>query len=135
MIPLQASEIAKIVGGELIGSDISVTAAPVFSSNQATAGSIFLALAGEKTDGHNYVTDAFSHGAVLAFVTKPVSERCIVVEDVLNSLNLLAAHVRRVLPDLEVVALTGSQGKTTTKDLLKHILEMVPLKRALSMNL
>lgn len=125
MIPLQASEIAKIVGGELIGSDISVTAAPVFSSNQATAGSIFLALVGEKTDGHNYVSDAFSHGAVLAFVTKPVSERCIVVEDVLNSLNLLAAHVRRALPDLEVVALTGSQGKTTTKDLLKHILETV----------
>lgn len=70
MIALQASEIAKIVGGELIGSDITVTAAPAFNSSQATNGSIFLALLGEKTDGHNFVSDAFAHGAVLALVTR-----------------------------------------------------------------
>lgn len=125
MIELKASEIAKIVGGELHGSDISVTSAPVFNSSLATEGSIFLALAGEKTDGHNYISDAFAHGSVLAFVTREVSERCIVVTDVIEALNALAAHVRQALPDLKVIALTGSQGKTTTKDLLNNILETV----------
>ena len=125
MINLHASEIAKIVGGELFGSDVSVTQPPVFNSSQATSGCIFLALVGEKTDGHNYVGDAFSRGAVLALVTKQVPETCIVVPDVLVALNLLASHVRQSLPNLEVIALTGSQGKTTTKDLLKHVLETV----------
>ena len=125
MINLQASQIAKIVGGELVGSDITVTAAPVFNSSQATEGSIFLALVGENTDGHKFISDAFEHGAVLAFVTREVPERCIVVKDVIAALNLLASFVRNALPDLKVIALTGSQGKTTTKDLLRHILETV----------
>ena len=125
MINLQASQIAKIVEGELVGSDITVTAAPVFNSSQATEGSIFLALVGENTDGHKFISDAFEHGAVLAFVTSEVPERCIVVKDVIAALNLLASFVRNALPDLKVIALTGSQGKTTTKDLLRHILETV----------
>jgi UDP-N-acetylmuramoyl-tripeptide--D-alanyl-D-alanine ligase len=125
MIELKASEIAKIIDGQLIGSDITVTAAPVFNSNQATEGSIFLALVGEKTDGHNYISDAFARGCVLALVTKEVPERCIVVKDVLAALNSLASYVRQALPELKVIALTGSQGKTTTKDLLRHILETV----------
>ena len=123
MIALKASEIAQIVGGQLKGSDVIVNAAPVFDSAQATPGAIFLALKGEKTDGHKFVADAFARGAVLALVTTASSERCIVVSDVLEALNKLAAHVRDQLKSLQVVALTGSQGKTTTKDLLQHILE------------
>ena len=125
MITLKASEIAKIVGGELIGDDVAVTAPPVFDSNSATSGSIFLALKGEKADGHTYVDSAFANGAVLAIVSSPSTKRCIVVKDVLTALNKLAAHVRKALPDLTVIAITGSQGKTTTKDLLQHILESV----------
>ena len=75
MIALKASEIARIVGGELKGSDVSVTTAPVFDSGQASPGSIFLALKGEKADGHKFVADAFARGAVLAFVTTASSER------------------------------------------------------------
>ena len=125
MIELKASEIAKIVGGVLHGSDISVTSAPVFNSTQATEGSIFLALVGEKSDGHNYISDSFARGSVLALVTREVPDRCVVVADVLAALMALAAHVRQSLPELKVIALTGSQGKTTTKDLLRHILETV----------
>ncbi|QLL25173.1 UDP-N-acetylmuramoyl-tripeptide--D-alanyl-D-alanine ligase [Actinobacteria bacterium IMCC26103] len=125
MIALKASQIAQIVGGELIGGDITVTAAPVFDSSTAIPGSIFLALRGEKTDGHKFIEDAFTHGAVLALVTVASPQRCIVVPDVLAALNKLAAHVRSELKDLQVIALTGSQGKTTTKDLLEHILESV----------
>jgi UDP-N-acetylmuramoyl-tripeptide--D-alanyl-D-alanine ligase len=82
-----------------------------------------LALKGEKSDGHKYISEAFSRGAVLAIVSVASSDRCIVVPDVLTALNKLAAHVRDLLSDLQVIALTGSQGKTTTKDLLHHILE------------
>lgn len=125
MIALNASEIAQIVGGELIGGDVTVTAAPVFDSTHAIPGSIFLALRGEKTDGHKFIEDAFNHGAVLALVTAASPQRCIVVSDVLAALNKLAAYVRSELKELQVIALTGSQGKTTTKDLLQHILESV----------
>lgn len=125
MIALKASQIAQIVGGELIGGDVTVTAAPVFDSSQASPGSIFLALRGEKTDGHKFIEDAFTHGAVLALVTVASPQRCIVVPYVLAALNKLAAHVRSELKDLQVIALTGSQGKTTTKDLLQHILESI----------
>lgn len=125
MIALKASQIAQIVGGELIGGDSTVTAAPVFDSSTAIPGSIFLALRGEKTDGHKFIEDAFTHGAVLALVTVASPQRCIVVPDVLAALNKLAAYVRSELKDLQVIALTGSQGKTTTKDLLQHILESV----------
>jgi len=123
MITLRASEIAKIVGGELIGDDIAVTGAPVFDSSVATPGSIFLALKGEKADGHSFINSAFANGAVLAFVTAASEQRCIVVPDVMSALSKLAAHVRSTLKDLTVIAITGSQGKTTTKDLLQHILD------------
>jgi UDP-N-acetylmuramoyl-tripeptide--D-alanyl-D-alanine ligase len=125
MITLRASEIAKIVGGKLIGDDIAVTGAPVFDSSAATPGSIFLALKGEKADGHSFINSAFANGAVLAFVTVASEQRCIVVPDVMSALSKLAAHVRSSLKDLTVIAITGSQGKTTTKDLLQHILDSV----------
>ena len=63
MIALKASVIAQIVGGELKGTDVTVTAAPIFDSAQATAGSLFLALKGENTDGHTYIASAFAKGA------------------------------------------------------------------------
>lgn len=122
MISLAASKIAEIVEGKLYGEDISVTAAPVFNSTQATAGSIFLALKGPARDGHDFVSDAFAHGAVLALTTSQVSQRCIVVDDVTKALGMLAAFVRNELKNLKVIAITGSQGKTTTKDLLSHLL-------------
>jgi UDP-N-acetylmuramoyl-tripeptide--D-alanyl-D-alanine ligase len=125
MIDIRAAEIADIVGGKLIGSDVTVTAAPIFNSKAAVPGSIFLALVGENVDGHQYISDAFANGSVLAITTREVPERCIVVNDVMAALNLLATFVRASLPNLKVIALTGSQGKTTTKDLLSHILSTV----------
>ena len=122
MISLAATKIAEIVEGKLYGEDISVTAAPVFNSSQATAGSIFLALKGPAREGHDFVSDAFAHGAVLALTTSQVSQRCIVVDDVTKALGMLAAFVRGELKNLKVIAITGSQGKTTTKDLLSHLL-------------
>lgn len=122
MIALNASEIAKIVGGVLSGGDIEINKPPVFNSALASKGSIFLALKGETRNGHDFVSDAFKNGAEIALVSQAVNERHILVSDVLVALGKLAAYVRMQLPNLQVIAVTGSQGKTTTKDLLSHLL-------------
>ena len=65
MISLNASEISALVGGKLHGEDVVVCANPVIDSRAATTGSLFIAIKGEKVDGHDFVSDAQSHGAVL----------------------------------------------------------------------
>lgn len=117
-----ASEIAAIIGGTLSGEDILVTAAPSLKSSDVKQGGIFLAIQGENVDGHDFVHDAFSHGAVLAITTRTVSQRHVLVTDVTAALALLARFARSELKDLTVIGITGSQGKTTTKDLLRHML-------------
>lgn len=125
MIPLQASAIAKIVGGELHGVDLLVTQAPVLNSDDAIDGSLFLALKGENVDGHDFADDAFTRGAVVALVSKPIKGNYILVDDVTKALGALAHHVRITLTDLIVIGITGSQGKTTTKELLASVLSGV----------
>jgi UDP-N-acetylmuramoyl-tripeptide--D-alanyl-D-alanine ligase len=125
MIPLHASEIAKIVGGNLVGDDVLVTAAPVINSAKAIVGSIFLAISGANVDGHDFVSDAHKHGAVLTFASKTVEGPHIVVEDVVVAIGKLAKYVRKELINLKVVGITGSQGKTTTKELLASVLANV----------
>ena len=125
MIPLHASEIAKIVGGELVGDDVLVTAAPVINSAQAVPGAIFLAIKGANVDGHDFVGDAHKHGAVLTFASKAVEGPHIVVADVVAAVGKLAKHVRKELSNLMVIGITGSQGKTTTKELLASVLANV----------
>ena len=126
MIRMKTSTIAKIVDGKLnVDGNLEVWLAPVFDSRKATAGSFFLALEGSNQDGHDYVDSAIKNGAVFALVGKEVSAPNIQVADVLTALGKLAAHVRLQLPNLKVIGITGSQGKTTTKDLLHHILESI----------
>ena len=125
MIPLQASAIAAIVGGSLHGDDLRVTEPPVLNSADAIAGSLFLALKGENVDGHDFAADAFTRGAVVALVSKPVSGNHIIVDDVTRALGALAHYVRKELKNLSVVGITGSQGKTTTKELLASVLSQV----------
>ncbi len=122
MISMKASEIAQIIGGELHGSDIEVSQRAFLSSGQCIEGSIFLAIKGERVDGHDFAADAFSRGAVLAITSKEIAERCIVVPDVTVAVSALATSLRIRLKDLTVIGITGSQGKTTTKELLAEIL-------------
>jgi UDP-N-acetylmuramoyl-tripeptide--D-alanyl-D-alanine ligase len=125
VIALHASEIAKIVGGKLVGDDVLVTAAPVINSAQAVPGAIFLAIKGANVDGHDFVGDAHKHGAVLTFASKAVEGPHIVVADVVAAVGKLAKHVRKELSNLMVIGITGSQGKTTTKELLASVLANV----------
>lgn len=125
MISISATEVAQIVGGTLIGDDVTVTAPAVLNSSQATPGSLFLAIKGERVDGHDFAGDAFKNGAVLALTTKSIAGNHIVVSDVTEALGKFAHHVREALKDLIVIGITGSQGKTTTKELLNSVLSQV----------
>jgi UDP-N-acetylmuramoyl-tripeptide--D-alanyl-D-alanine ligase len=122
MIALSASEIADIVKGKLHGEPAAIVCMPaVFDSREAKKGSLFLALVGENQDGHDYVDAAISNGAVLTFSTRAVSGNHVVVGDVIEAVSLLAQFVRSQLQKMKVIGITGSQGKTSTKDLLRAI--------------
>jgi UDP-N-acetylmuramoyl-tripeptide--D-alanyl-D-alanine ligase len=126
MITLTAGEIALLIGGELhCDKDLLVSKAPVFDSRKAIPGCIFLALQGEFADGHDYAADAYRAGAMFSITTKRIDGPCIVVKDVIEALSILAAFVRKRLTNLKVIGITGSQGKTSTKDLLTHMLTQV----------
>ena len=119
---MKASEIASVVQGTLHGEDVTVSEAAVINSSEATPGSLFLAIKGERVDGHDFVADAREHGALLTLSTKSVEGPHIVVTDVVVALGKLAQHVRSNLLNLTVIGITGSQGKTTTKELMASIL-------------
>ena len=127
MIKLRAAEFAKIVDGQLfnLAEDEILNQDPVINSDQATADKFFVAFAGENTDGHNFVDDAIANGAKFALVSKPVSAPSILVKDVGLALLTLTSAVRARISDLKVVGITGSQGKTTTKEYLLSILTQV----------
>lgn len=94
-------------------------------SRKVTTGSMFFALKGDNFDGNKYAAQALESGAAYAVVDDPgvaVSERFIVVEDVLKTLQALARHHRRELR-IPIIAITGSNGKTTTKELTNRVLQ------------
>ena len=123
MIKLTVGEICAITGGKAnCDLNLTVLEAPVFDSRKVKAGSFFLALKGENQDGHDFIGDAISNGAIFALTSKSVSEPAVLVDDVLLALGKLAAYVRSQLNNLIVIGITGSQGKTTTKELLRHLL-------------
>ena len=126
MITLTAGEIALLVGGEVFcDKDLLVSKAPVFDSRLATPGCFFLALKGENADGHEFAADAYRNGSMFSLSSQRIDGPCIVVKDVLEALSILAAFVRKRLDKLIVIGITGSQGKTSTKDLLTHMLGAV----------
>jgi len=126
MIKLTLNQIAEIVNGKVINADGTQTtsAIPVINSNQATSATFFVAFVGAKVDGHDFINEAIANGAKFALVSKDCLAPAIKVADVRKALRDLAIYVRDALVNLKVVGITGSQGKTTTKDLLKHILSV-----------
>lgn len=124
VIPLSLGEIAAIVNGTVKGDGaLTVTAPAVLDGRQAEPGGIFVAFAGEHVDGHDYAGQAGRAGAVAVLGSRPTPLPTVVVEDAQAALQALAAHVVALLRDgLTVVGLTGSQGKTSTKDLLAAVL-------------
>ena len=125
MIPLTLAEIARAVDGTVHGTDcpgLTVTGPVVIDSREVTAGSLFAAIVGARSDGHDFAPAACSAGAVAVLGSRPVDGPCVVADDVVIALTKLAGFVRDRLSPV-VIGLTGSVGKTTTKDLLAQILE------------
>lgn len=113
-------------------------------SRQVIPGSLFVAIPGEKTDGHDYLTDAFKRGASFALIQKDVdasfrvldlraglladatlnleSPLCLRVDNTISALQQIARFWRRKLPNLRVVGITGSVGKSTTKETIAEVL-------------
>jgi len=125
VIPVSCGQIAEAVGGELAGVDpAAVVDGPVVKdSREAGPGGLFVALPGERVDGHDYVEAVSAAGVTVSLTTRPVEGcPCIVVADTQVALGELARLVVSKLPDLVVIGLTGSQGKTSTKDLIAQLL-------------
>jgi len=124
MIPLGLNEIAAVVGGTVKGDGtVTVTAPAVLDGREAEPGGLFVAFPGEQVDGHDYADQASRAGAVAVLGSRPTSLPTVVVEDAQAALQALAAHVvTRLRGKLHVTGLTGSQGKTSTKDLLAAVL-------------
>jgi UDP-N-acetylmuramoyl-tripeptide--D-alanyl-D-alanine ligase len=112
----------------------------VVDSREAVAGSVFLAFRGENADGHDYVADAFNRGAMAAIVQRPIAGEwptldaragkawmpdrlpvCILVDDTMRALQQVARHWRAKF-DVRVIGITGSVGKTSTKELAAAVL-------------
>lgn len=123
---MSLQEIAEVVGGTLRDVPDRVVVMrreAVIDSREATPGSLFVALAGEHTDGHRYAEEAVAHGAVGVLATRPVGVPAVLVPDVLQALTALARAVLAKLDAPTVIGVTGSCGKTSTKDLLAQLLE------------
>lgn len=118
-----AAEVARVCAGHVIGDPTAVASSASIDSRTIAAGQLFAALRGEFLDGHDYLRSAFAAGASIALVEEldhSAGGTQVVVGDVALSLAQLAAWVRAGIGPL-VVGITGSTGKTSTKDFLRHV--------------
>jgi UDP-N-acetylmuramoyl-tripeptide--D-alanyl-D-alanine ligase len=124
VIPLTLAQIAELTGGQLSGEPAAVvTGEVVIDSRRAGPGGLFVAVAGERADGHDFASAAVAAGAVAVLATRPVPVPSVLVGDVPAALAALARFVADSLPAAAIAGLTGSSGKTTTKDLAAQLIE------------
>ncbi|WP_131763911.1 UDP-N-acetylmuramoyl-tripeptide--D-alanyl-D-alanine ligase, partial [Actinomadura fibrosa] len=126
MIPLPLSAIAEITGGTPHGDPGTTVRGPVVVDSRAVEpGALFAALKGERSDGHDFAAAALAAGAAAVLAQRPLDDPaagpCVVVDDVQAALGRLARGVLERLPDVTVIAVTGSAGKTSTKDLIAQV--------------
>jgi UDP-N-acetylmuramoyl-tripeptide--D-alanyl-D-alanine ligase len=127
VIGLRLGEVAEAVGVPLTTGDPDALVTSVVADSRAVVpGSLFVALAGSRVDGHDHVAASWRAGAVAALTARDVPPvPCLPVPDQVAALGRVARQVvdRGVAAGLQVVGITGSQGKTSTKDLLAQVLE------------
>ena len=143
MIKLPLAEVARVVGGTLAGSADpgAIVSAVVVDSRAVVPGALFAAFPGERADGADFAAEAVVAGAVAVLATRPLPVPTVVVSPepgvdepgsgtagpqaraLTSALGRLARATLDRLPQAKVVAVTGSSGKTTTKDLLASVLE------------
>jgi len=125
VIPLTLAAIAKITGASLgtCTGPAATVGSVVIDSRQAGPGALFAALPGERVDGHDFAAAAVEQGAVAVLASRPVGVPALITPDVPAALAALARAVTDALPGLTIAGITGSVGKTTTKDLAAQLVE------------
>lgn len=128
MLPLTATEIAQATNGTIynkVADDLLIDAVCTDSRN-ITDGCLFIALEGELFDAHQFIEQAAQAGAAALLVHQKIESKlpCILVKDTRIALGLLSAYVKRKISGLKCAAITGSNGKTTTKEFLSQILQL-----------
>ena len=119
-------EVAKAVKGQIINGDSSVDISSVSTnSKEVRDGGLFVPIIGENIDAHNFIEDAYKHGAVACFTSRDNVFNngivCIKVEDTLVALQDLATYYRNQF-SIPVIGITGSVGKTTSKEIVSSVL-------------
>lgn len=116
--------IAGVLQGTLLGNDVTVTSVDT-DSRRVLPGQLFVALPGEKFDGHDFLPQVAAQGAVAALISKPVETDlpAVLVKDTRLALGQLASWWRQQLA-LPLIAVTGSNGKTTTKEMIAAIMQV-----------
>jgi UDP-N-acetylmuramoyl-tripeptide--D-alanyl-D-alanine ligase len=121
-VALELREAAEVMGARLVGAGPGFHGVST-DSRKVRPGSLFIALRGTRTDGHDHVASAFAGGAVAALVERELSGvgPLLVVDDAVAGLGRLAAGWR-ARHDLPLIGITGSTGKTTVKEMAAAIL-------------
>ena len=128
VIALTLAQLAEVVGGTVVDADpaLAVTGPAFLDSRNPEAGGLFVAFEGEHVDGHDYAAGAVAGGAAAVLGTRPTGVPTVLVTDARAALQQLASYVLRNLRSdgagPSVLAITGSQGKTTAKDMLARVL-------------
>ncbi|MEU3904151.1 UDP-N-acetylmuramoyl-tripeptide--D-alanyl-D-alanine ligase [Streptomyces goshikiensis] len=125
MLSFSLEEIAAVTGGRL--TDVPdppavMTAGIVTDSREVVPGCVFAALEGERVDGHSFAEQTVAAGAVAVLASRPVGVPAIIVDDTLAALAAIGRHALAQLAAPVVIGLTGSAGKTSTKDLLAQVI-------------
>lgn len=129
MFDLTLGEICEIVDGQLVGNaSLRVTGISI-DSRESKPGNLFAAIIGDRVDGHDFVIPANEMGAVASLASKSVVGDHILVPEspdaldpVIHAIAKLSAHIRTLLRGVEVIGITGSSGKTSTKDMIGQVL-------------
>ncbi len=130
---LNLAQLVQTSGGQLAGSEPKLGLSfpkVVYDSRQVEPGSLFVALPGENSDGHCYIAEAVRRGASALLVSRKwLAEQseippvpCVVVEDTLAAFQAVVGRWRAQLPRLNLIGITGSVGKTSTKELTAAVL-------------
>ena len=137
---MNVKQAAKAVKGTIIHGDTDIYISSVSTnSKELENGALFVPIVGEVHDAHDFIEDAYKHGAVACFTSKDDVYHegivCIKVEDTLRALQDLASYYRNQF-DISLIGITGSVGKTTTKEMISAALatKYKTLKTAGNMN-
>jgi UDP-N-acetylmuramoyl-tripeptide--D-alanyl-D-alanine ligase len=124
VIAMTLGEVADAVQGRVAGGarpDARVTGVST-DSRSVQGGDLFVAVVGEHHDAHDFAPAALQAGACAVLASRELDVPCVVVDDAVLALGRLARHVVDGMPELVVVGITGSSGKTSTKDLMAQVL-------------